>query len=117
MVTFDLSHQKSCKSQLAISSDDKIYIGGDFTSFNGNSSPCIARLNSDGSYDSQWDVGIGFDLKPLGLTIQLDGSIICVGQFTTFQNQSYNNIIRLLPYPTIQNTNKNIIDTTLVIGN
>jgi uncharacterized delta-60 repeat protein len=104
-------------SCIAISSDDKIYIGGNFTSFNGNSSPCIARLNSDGSYDSQWDVGIGFNLRPNGLTIQSDGSIICVGQFTTFQNQSYNNIIRLLPYPTIQNTNKNIIDTTLVIGN
>jgi uncharacterized delta-60 repeat protein len=102
---------------IAISFDDKIYIGGAFTTYNGISSPYIGRLNSDGSYDSNWEVGDGFDAADFDIYIQNNGSIICVGAFTTFQNQPFNKIIRLLPYPTIQNPSINIIDTTFVVGN
>jgi uncharacterized delta-60 repeat protein len=39
-------------STLAVQSDGKVLIGGDFTSFNGTSRNRIARLNSDGTLDT-----------------------------------------------------------------
>ena len=44
---------------IQVTSDDKILIGGAFTSYNGVSSNRIARLNTDGSLDTNFDTGTG----------------------------------------------------------
>jgi hypothetical protein len=41
--------------------DGKIVLGGRFTTFNTYSFNRIVRLNSDGSIDSSFSVGSGFD--------------------------------------------------------
>jgi|GEM_PF-4549778 len=70
---------------LGLQSDGKIVIGGDFNSYNGSTSPKLIRLNSNGTYDSTLAVGTGFNGTVYDLTILSDGSIIVVGNFTSYK--------------------------------
>lgn len=80
---------------LAIQSDGKILVGGGFTAYNGTSRNRIARLNADGSLDNTFNIGTGFDAGINALTIQSDGKIVVVGDFTTYNGTSRNRIARL----------------------
>jgi uncharacterized delta-60 repeat protein len=61
-------------------SNGKILVGGSFTSYNGNSSRNIARLNSDGSYDNTFNIGTGFNFINLfNTSAELD----CEFQFSS----------------------------------
>jgi len=80
---------------IAIQSDGKILVGGQFTTFNGSSQNYLIRLNNDGSKDSTFNIGSGFDAAPSSIEIQSDGKIILAGYFTTYQGSSQNNFIRL----------------------
>jgi len=81
----------SIKQQL----DDKILVGGSFTSYDGNSYNFIIRLNSDGSIDNSFVIGTGFDDEVYTITIQSDGKILAGGQFTSYDGNSYFYFIRL----------------------
>src|SRR2546429_3478812 len=64
---------------LYLTADGHVYIGGDFTTFDGRNSSLIARLNSNGSLDSSFSSrlpsnGIAFSLVQLS-----DGTVIVVG--------------------------------------
>jgi uncharacterized delta-60 repeat protein len=79
----------------SIQSDGKIIVGGVFTSYSGISSNRIARLNSDGTYDSTFSIGDGFNSFIYTSSIQSDGKIIVGGSFTSYSGISSNRIIRL----------------------
>ena len=66
---------------VAIQSDDKIIIGGEFTSYHGISRNYIARLNSDGSLDTSFvpDAAIKSPIETL--LIQTDGKVIIGGSY------------------------------------
>jgi uncharacterized delta-60 repeat protein len=55
---------------LALQSDGKVLVGGQFTSINGVSRNRIARLNSDGSLDTGFDPGTGFGHTVFALALQ-----------------------------------------------
>jgi uncharacterized delta-60 repeat protein len=78
-----------------IQSDGKIVLGGGFTSYNGVTRNRIARLNTDGTYDTSFDIGTGFNQTPEAIALQSDGKIIVGGQFTSYQGTSRNRIARL----------------------
>lgn len=84
---------------VAVQSDDKILIGGYFTSYNGNASIRLIRLNSNGTYDNTFNVGTGFgtslDATPNAIVIQSDGKIVVGGLFTTYNGTTVNRIVRL----------------------
>jgi uncharacterized delta-60 repeat protein len=86
---------------LALQSDGKIFIGGDFTQVSGVSSRSIARLNSDGSLDTSFKSGTGFSsnigagVNINAITIQQDGKILVGGTFTAFNDVAVRNIVRL----------------------
>ena len=81
---------------VAIQSDDKIIVGGDFQSYNGNSCNYIARLNSDGTFDNGFNFsGTGFDGIVSCFIIQPNGQIIAGGQFQSYNGNSCNYIARL----------------------
>ena len=85
---------------LAMESDDKILVGGTFTSINGMSRNGIARLNSDGSLDrSFFDSGSpqGCDGLVRAIAVQLDGKILIGGAFSKVHGVSRNHLARLLP--------------------
>ncbi|MEY3471260.1 MAG: hypothetical protein RLZZ223_610 [Candidatus Parcubacteria bacterium] len=80
---------------LALQSDGKILVGGNFTSYQGVGANYIIRLNSDGSRDTSFNVGTGFNSTVNTLTLQSDGKILVGGWFTSYQGVGANNIIRL----------------------
>ena len=88
----------------AIQSDGKIIIGGDFTSFNGTAINRIARLNTDGTLDTTFNIGTGANNIVRTITIQSDGKIMIGGQFTSYNDTTINRIARLNADGTLDTT-------------
>lgn len=78
-----------------IQPDNKILVGGTFTTYNGNSHNKIVRLNEDGTLDTLFSTGQGFDHQVTDIKLQPDGKILCGGSFSNYQNTSFNRLIRL----------------------
>src|SRR5690554_27334 len=87
-------------STLALQADGKILVTGEyFTSYNGIQTRNIARLNTDGTFDTSFNSGTGFYAPGNGyasaMIVQPDGKIIVAGSFTSYNSQSQNKIVRL----------------------
>ncbi|MFC6245231.1 T9SS sorting signal type C domain-containing protein [Flavobacterium psychroterrae] len=82
-------------TDVAISSDNKILISGNFISFNGATTSKIARLLPDGSIDTSFNSGSGFNEDVNSMILQPNGKIILGGKFTDYNGISANRIIRL----------------------
>jgi len=83
---------------IAIDDNNKILIGGPYNRYNGNVSNGMTRLNSDGSFDTSFNVGAGFNYDweiVNDIEIQDDGKIIVGGGFTSFNGSYVPRIIRL----------------------
>ena len=89
---------------IAIQPDNKILIGGGFTSVNGISRNRIARLNSDGSLDLTFNIGTGFDNNVFEVTQQQDGKILVGGNFVFYDGNLSRRLIRLNSNGTFDNT-------------
>jgi uncharacterized delta-60 repeat protein len=89
---------------IAIQSDGKILIGGEFTNVNGVAMNRIARLNADGSLDSGFTPGIGAGDAVLSIAVQTDERIVVGGQFTDCNGVSRSRITRLNPNGTVDST-------------
>lgn len=83
-------------SSLAVQPDGKIIVGGEFTTFNKVTRNNLIRLNSDGSKDDSFSIGIGFDRPVNGMTLQPDGKVIVYGSFTTYKGLTQRKLVRLL---------------------
>lgn len=66
-------------AKIQLQSDGKIVIAGDFTSVNGVARNGIARLNSDGKLDPDFDPNKNGTVASGLLAIQLDDKILCAG--------------------------------------
>ena len=77
--------------------DGKILISGFFTSVDGAPRNYLARLNSDGSLDTSFEVGLGASTTVLSLDLQPDGKILIGGFFVSYNGISRNRIARLNP--------------------
>lgn len=94
---------------LAVQSDGKILVGGYFTTYNGSGSNYIIRLNSDGSIDTSFVIGVGFDGNVVeSIVLQSDGKILVGGYFTTYNGSSSSMLIRL--------NSDGSVDTSLNVG-
>jgi uncharacterized delta-60 repeat protein len=84
---------------VALQSDGKIIIGGEFNSYDGTTRHRVARLNSDGSLDPTFQM-IGTGIGGIGYTVvnavcvQSDGRIIAGGQFNSYNNGVVYGLIR-----------------------
>ncbi|WP_175455537.1 T9SS type A sorting domain-containing protein [Winogradskyella thalassocola] len=81
--------------EITIQADGKIIIGGSFTSYNGISINRIARLNTDGSLDTTFNVGTGVNNSVRSIAIQADGKVIIGGFFTSYNDISSNYFVRI----------------------
>jgi len=95
-------------NSVATQKDGKIIVGGNFTTYLGQEANRIIRLNTDGSVDTSFDIGTGFDNAVQTVVIQDDGKILVGGTFSTYKGSVANRIIRL-------NTD-GIIDTIFNVG-
>ena len=82
-------------NSVSVTNRGKIMIGGYFTSINNVSRPGIARLNINGSLDSTFAPGNGFDGVVRSISIQNDGKVLIAGDFTHFNDVPASGIMRL----------------------
>jgi uncharacterized delta-60 repeat protein len=66
---------------IAVQADDKILIGGDFTTVNGVPRNGFARLNPDGSLDADFAIPTFTRAGVYNITLQSDGEILIGGAF------------------------------------
>ncbi|MCY7347840.1 MAG: FG-GAP-like repeat-containing protein [Pyrinomonadaceae bacterium] len=69
---------------IALQPDGKQIIVGDFKWVNSTGRNQIARLNTDGTLDPTFSVGVGFNPRILAVAVQPDGKIIVGGTFNEF---------------------------------
>ncbi|MGB0731120.1 MAG: delta-60 repeat domain-containing protein, partial [Miltoncostaeaceae bacterium] len=81
---------------LALQADGKVVVGGQFTAYDGTSRPRIARLNANGSLDTTFAPGAGFDAPVAAVAVQADGGISVGGSFTAFAGAASPFVTRLL---------------------
>ncbi|MEZ4802095.1 MAG: T9SS type A sorting domain-containing protein [Gelidibacter sp.] len=83
---------------LVAQSDGKILAAGAFSSFNGTTRSGIARLNADGSVDTQFNPGTGifggFQVG-ISLALQADGKIVLGGEFDSYDGHTAGGIVRI----------------------
>lgn len=80
---------------VALQTDGKIVLGGDFTSFNGIGRNRIARLNINGSLDATFNPGIGMNESVLSIALQTDGKMVVGGYFTAYNGTTINYLARI----------------------
>jgi uncharacterized delta-60 repeat protein len=91
-----LSGPNNWVEAIALQSDDRVLIGGHFTTVNGTSRNFIARLNADGSLDTTFVTNLtGANRFVLAIALQPDGRVLVAGFFTTISGPSRNSIARL----------------------
>ena len=78
---------------VVVQADGKVVVGGGFTQIAGQNCNRIARLNPDGSLDSNFAAGANSGVNALAL--QEDGKILVGGGFTTLSGQARNFLGRL----------------------
>jgi uncharacterized delta-60 repeat protein/uncharacterized repeat protein (TIGR01451 family) len=80
---------------VAIQSDGKVLIAGDFSYVDGVSRNSVARLNTDGSLDTTFDPGDGADGPVYALVLQPDGRVLIGGDFSNVADVPRSRIGRL----------------------
>jgi beta-propeller uncharacterized protein DUF5122 len=74
-----------------------VYVGGDFTTYDGAQAIRIVRLNPDSTIDSGFKTGVGFNGRVLSLVPagSAGGAIYVGGDFTTYNGVERSRIVRL----------------------
>lgn len=84
--------------------DAKMFLGGNFSAYDGALASNLALANADGSVDDNYSeqaggTGLGPHIYAVG--IQADGKIVVAGLFSSFNGASHYNLVRLNPDATI----------------
>ncbi|MCA1624667.1 MAG: FG-GAP-like repeat-containing protein [Acidobacteria bacterium] len=91
-------------SAIAVQPNGKVVFAGGFIRVNGIPSISIARVNADGSLDSTFNTGSGFNNPPTIILVQLDGKILCAGGFIYFNGIWRPRLVRLNADGSLDNT-------------
>lgn len=83
-------------------SDNSVLVGGSFIQFNGVSANRIVKLNSDGSTDTSFNTGTGFN-NIVHYISAVDADILVVGRFTEYNGTARNFITKLNSDGSIKN--------------
>lgn len=70
---------------IALHAENKVIAGGEFFTCYGHSSPHIVRFNTDGSVDTTFVVGAGFDNNVHDILVLPDMRVVVGGQFAHYQ--------------------------------
>jgi uncharacterized delta-60 repeat protein len=89
---------------VAIQKDNKILVGGEFTSYNGFATKNILRLNNDGSIDKTFQSDKTLSGYISSIAVQSDGKIIIGGDSLSYISGAYVDLRRLKDNGEIDNT-------------
>ena len=105
-------------TSIALQTDGKMVLTGDFSMYNGYTRNGIIRLNADGTVDLTFSIGIGFGPSggPEKVTVQADGKIVVCGGFNSYKSQTEYGLLRLLPDGT-KDTSFDVGTAFMVNGN
>jgi uncharacterized delta-60 repeat protein len=78
---------------IVVQSDGKILCGGDFTAYSASNPVRIARINSDGSFDSSFKSSPGANGAVTSIAYHSYGYFIIVGGFTQYDSAPHNYIV------------------------
>ena len=99
-------------NSIAVQNDGKILIGGAFVNYNGANKNNIMRLNTDGTLDTTFITGVGFNYQVTHMELQSDQKIVVAGVFTKYNNVTLTSkMIRLNAYGT-RDTGFNLVGYT-----
>jgi uncharacterized delta-60 repeat protein len=80
---------------IEVRADGKIFVGGDFTQFNGQPRNRMVVLDPDGSEYDGVDLGSGMSSSVLDFAFLPDGRLIVVGDFVNYDGDPVGRIVRL----------------------
>ncbi len=72
---------------MVVQSDGKLVVAGTFTQFGGVARLGVVRLNADGTLDTAFNPGAGFEWVGIGITsmvLQSDGKLVVGGTFSRY---------------------------------
>jgi uncharacterized delta-60 repeat protein len=76
--------------------NDKIIAVGEFQMYNGDSAKRVAQLNSDGSLDENFQMGLGFNYHANSISVDpINQSIVLGGLFTEYNDEPAQRIVRI----------------------
>ena len=82
-------------TDIAVQPDDRVIVGGAFTSYNGTTVGRIVRLLPDGQIDPSFNTGSGFVGQVNCVRVQLDGKVLVGGNFSQFNGSTVLRLLRL----------------------
>jgi uncharacterized delta-60 repeat protein len=80
---------------MVLDSSGHIYVGGNFTAYQGLPQNRLIRLNPDGSKDTTFDIGTGFNGDIYSIYLDPNNKLYIAGSFTTYKELMQNSLIRL----------------------
>lgn len=80
---------------ILVEPDNKIIVGGAFNNYNGVLRNRIAKLNEDGTLDTSFATGSGFNSTVTFLGRQADGKILVSGNFDSYSDVAVKKMVRL----------------------
>lgn len=92
---FNTTLTSEATSIAALPDGSGIYVGGNFTSYQGTASNSIILLNSDGSINNGFDVGSGFNGAVTTIAIAANDDVYAGGSFTLYRLNNRNRIARI----------------------
>lgn len=95
-------------NEISVLPDNKIYIGGSFTSYSGTIISRLARLHPHGNLDTSFAVGTGANTTVQVIKQYTGGKILIGGSFTNYNGTAINRLARI-------NSDGNL-DTSFNIG-
>jgi uncharacterized delta-60 repeat protein len=89
---------------IATGSSNSIYVGGAFTSYSGSVVNRIVKIKSDGTRDTTFNIGTGFNNPVDFIRTDTSGKVYAGGSFTTYSGSNVSRFVRLNTDGTIDNT-------------
>jgi uncharacterized delta-60 repeat protein len=116
-------------TEIALSPDGKVYVGGVFANFNGSNNARLVRLHTNGTLDTTFNKGSGFNGAVYTIKLQPDGKLVAGGNFTTYNGDTARYLVRINADGSRDTTFKTLVgangavhstrllpDSTLLIG-
>ncbi len=90
--------------KILLDGSNNIIAAGNFTTYQGQNQKRLCRLLSSGNIDASFSSGNGFNMTVLDINLDINGNIICGGNFSVYDTDTIGKLCRITPNGNIDNT-------------